>query len=225
MIKTDKTEAVLKAFCKAQSEFLTLPKDKKGYGYNYTNLDTVIAHIRPILTKHNLGFSQLLSAENLTTLIIHAESGEYFGDTVTLPQITLAKTNEAQNLGASITYMKRYALCSILGISSDEDVDGNIEAHLRTEKKPEESGQSIKPQQSLLKGGDDTEAEKKEICTLLNSKYTDGSPIFDKTFAKSLSDLRKTMSAKEVILFLKNEISRMRTSRVQEAEQNSEFMF
>lgn len=123
-----------KDFINAQSEILTLPKDKKGYNYNYTDFDTVVKTVKPILKKNHLGFCQLLdSKENgkngVTTILFH-ESGESFQSWFELPAVVLGKANNAQNIGAAISYIKRYALCAILGCSSDEDTDGMTEAQM-----------------------------------------------------------------------------------------------
>lgn len=123
-----------KDFINAQSEILTLPKDKKGYGYNYTDFDTVVKTVKPILKKNHLGFCQLLdSKENgkngVTTILFH-ESGESFQSWFELPAVVLGKANNAQNIGAAISYIKRYALCAILGCSSDEDTDGMTGAQM-----------------------------------------------------------------------------------------------
>ena len=114
----------------AQSEIGTLPKDKQGYGYKYTDFDTVIKTVKPILKKNKLGFCQLLqTTENgksgITTILFH-ESGESVQAWFELPAVVVGKANNAQNVGASISYIKRYALCSILGCSSDEDTDGAV---------------------------------------------------------------------------------------------------
>lgn len=123
-----------KDFINAQSEILTLPKDKKGYNYNYTDFDTVVKTVKPILKRNHLGFCQLLdSKENgkngVTTILFH-ESGESFQSWFELPAVVLGKANNAQNIGAAISYIKRYALCAILGCSSDEDTDGMTGAQM-----------------------------------------------------------------------------------------------
>lgn len=110
----------------AQSEITTLPKDKKGYGYNYTDFDTVVKTVKPILKKNHLGFCQLLDTKDngksgITTILFH-ESGESFQSWFELPASQVSKV-ACQNMGASITYIKRYALCAVLGCSSDEDTD------------------------------------------------------------------------------------------------------
>ena len=127
MRQSEHIEKLSAALVKAQAEFVTLPKNKQGYGYKYTDLDTVITYIRPILAKNGLGFLQILThgesgRTGIVTRIFSCD-GEYIEDVVPLPDVAMAKTNAAQNMGAAITYMRRYALCSMLGISSDEDTD------------------------------------------------------------------------------------------------------
>lgn len=119
-----------KDFIELQSELATLPKDKKGYGYNYTDLDTIVSYIRPLMKKHNFAFTQCLQAlegkNGIMTMLIHS-SGETLSGFCLLPDVDGKGMNNAQKLGASITYMKRYALSAILGISCDEDTDGIAE--------------------------------------------------------------------------------------------------
>ena len=119
-----------KDFINAQSEIETLPKDKQGYGYKYTDFDTVIKTVKPILKKNNLGFCQLLESteggkSGIRTILFLAR-GESIQGWFELPSVVVGKANNAQNVGASISYIKRYALCSILGCSSDEDTDGAV---------------------------------------------------------------------------------------------------
>lgn len=213
MKQTEKTNTLLQSLVEAQAEFETLPKDKAGYGYNYTDLDTVISYIRPILKKHGLGFIQMLStlegnAPAITTRLIHS-SGEWIEDTTPLPPVQLAKGNAAQNLGAAITYMKRYTLCAMLGISSDEDVDGksdqtpggtrgndrNVPAQKQTNNGPK------------LAGGPDTKEEHDQISQLLGTKYPDGKPMFADEKAK-VPGWRKERTAAQVIEYLNGEIDK-----------------
>ena len=220
MRQSESIKTLTESLIKAQSEFTTLPKDKKGYGYNYTDLDTVISAVRPILAKYSLGFIQALTTlesgkPGITTRLISV-GGEFLEDTIPLPEITVGKTNAAQNMGAAITYMKRYALCAILGISSDEDTDAVPDKNARQEnKKPAfenmttaaqlERKNAQKPQQPKapeLKGGADTPAQHNRIVELLRSKNPDGSPIFNKEDYNMVDSMRQQKTADEVIKFL-----------------------
>lgn len=119
-----------KDFIELQAELATLPKDKKGYGYNYTDFDTIVSYIRPLMKKHNFAFTQCLQAlegkNGIMTMLIHS-SGETLSGFCLLPNVDGKGMNEAQKMGSAITYMKRYGLSAILGISTDEDTDGIAE--------------------------------------------------------------------------------------------------
>ena len=57
------------------------------------------------------------------------------------------------------------------------------------------------------KGGETTPAEKKEICGLLASKYTNGAPVFSKEEAKKYSAMRKDYTAGEVIETIRRDLN------------------
>lgn len=205
MRQSESINTLLKSLTMAQSQYPTLSKDKKGFGYNYTDLDTVITTIKPIFEKNKLGFIQSLTTlENgkngITTRIFSVE-GEWIEDTIALPDVVMAKTNAAQNLGASITYMRRYALCSMLGISSDEDVDATTttETQSKTPQKQQATTQ--------LKGGADTPGQTKIINELLKTEKN-GIKIFSPEEIKQVASWRLEYTADEVIATLSEEVAK-----------------
>lgn len=216
MLQSDSITELLSALAEVQSELPTMPKSSQAYGYKYTDLDTITQTIKPILSKHGIGYIQSVGGltENALTLTtrIFNKKGEYIEDTAALPTITSTKNNAAQTLGMSITYMRRYALCAMLGITSDEDVDANITGIVQTQgSKQTPSKQETSSKQPAKfdfepKGGETTPAEKKEIGGLLASKYTNGAPVFSKDEAKKYSAMRKDYTAREVIDAIKKEL-------------------
>lgn len=119
-----------KAISNFQRECPVLPKNTKGYGYNYCNLSTMITMINPVLEKNGLAYTQPLSTNPATlnraikTTIFHKESGEFETEYWDLPEVDLKGQNRYQSDGSGITYIRRYALAAHLGIVSDEDNDG-----------------------------------------------------------------------------------------------------
>lgn len=116
------------AIIKARPEIAPIARTKSAKNYKYATLDTVIELLSLVLPKHGLGWVQTLSSDNgktvLVTRIIH-ESGEWIEDALALPQTKLnGGANDSQELGASITYFKRYALSAMFGIATDDDTDG-----------------------------------------------------------------------------------------------------
>jgi hypothetical protein len=125
--------ALAKALVAAQDELATtIPRDAQGDGYKYTTLDKLIDATRPILTKHGLSITQWPTTiprgddgmiPGLATTILH-DGGERVENV--MPLYLTAKT--MQGLGAAITYARRYAWASALGIASEEDTDAKDES-------------------------------------------------------------------------------------------------
>lgn len=116
---------IYKALAKFQQEVPILHKDSKGFSYTYTDLPEIIRVINPHLKNNNLGFTQLINGNELKTVIFHTESGEIIESSATIPTDTLKGMNQFQILGSAITYMRRYALSSALGLVTDKDLDAS----------------------------------------------------------------------------------------------------
>ena len=127
-INTTTQESQLNAsFVKALGELRNVAKNAVNphFRNRYASLDAILDDVRPILAAHNLGISQEPLFEDgkagVVTRIIH-ESGESRESTLLLP----IKDQTAQGVGSALTYAKRYAISSILGITADDDDDGEL---------------------------------------------------------------------------------------------------
>ena len=74
-----------------------------------------------------LSYSQIPTADSqnvtVTTIIVHGESGEWIRGSLSM----IAKNAGPQSVGSTITYCRRYALQSMLGLgTADEDDDGEM---------------------------------------------------------------------------------------------------
>lgn len=130
MFKSKELGELAGALSKAQAELESAKKDQSGYGYNYSSLGDVINTAKPILAKHSLSVSQLLTNDGMghpavTTMLMHS-SGQYLESTVSLPAIDMKGCNPVQGAGATISYLRRYAYQAILGMAS-EDNDAHSE--------------------------------------------------------------------------------------------------
>lgn len=115
---------IFKSLSAFQKECPVIHKGTQGYGYSYADLPAIFEVINPILEKHGLGFTQLICEKSVKTILFHTESGETIESNTEIPQgVSLAKMNEFQVLGSAITYIRRYALSSMLGIITDKDTD------------------------------------------------------------------------------------------------------
>jgi len=111
-----------------QQECPVIHKGTQGYGYTYADLSQILTVINPLLKKHNLGFTQIIMEDKIKTILFETKNGENIESFISIPQnVSLAKMNEFQVLGSAITYLRRYALSSILGIVTDKDTDASGE--------------------------------------------------------------------------------------------------
>ena len=117
---------LFKALADFQQEVPVIIKNSQGYGYQFADLPKIFEVINPLLKKHGLGFTQLIEEQSIITVLFHVESGERLDSKTDIPQgITLKGMNDFQVLGSAITYIRRYALSSALGLVTDSDPDAN----------------------------------------------------------------------------------------------------
>lgn len=116
--------AIAKALIVFHKEVGVVKKKEENpfFKSKYADLSAIITVIDEPLEKAGLAYTQFPTAQNeLTTLLMHAESGEWIKGAFTM---TPTK-NDPQGQGSVITYQRRYALGAILGLNIDEDDDGN----------------------------------------------------------------------------------------------------
>ena len=121
-------ENIYKSLAAFQQECQVIHKGTKGYGYSYADLPTIFSVIKPLLKKHNLGFTQLIDGTELRTILFHTKTGDTIESCAAIPQdVQLKGMNTFQVYGSAITYFRRYALSSLLGIITDKDTDASGE--------------------------------------------------------------------------------------------------
>lgn len=142
-------DKIAKAVCSMQSELEHSKKDSQGYNYKYSDLLQVIETAKPALEKSKLSIVQLvgdLDASNnigLTTLLLH-ESGQWFKSHASMPLVEMKGSNKAQEAGATISYMRRYAYQAIIGMAS-EDTDGVPSTNVKPVETKTESKKKTEP--------------------------------------------------------------------------------
>tara|TARA_R110002020_G_scaffold277060_1_gene492309 strand:- start:82 stop:639 length:558 start_codon:yes stop_codon:yes gene_type:complete len=129
---TKKSKEVVKSIYKSLADFQqecpVIHKATKGYGYSYSDLPTIFAVINPLLKKNSLGFTQLINGSSIETILFHIETGETITSITAIPEdVSLKGMNQFQVLGSAVTYIRRYALSSMLGIVTDKDTDASGE--------------------------------------------------------------------------------------------------
>ncbi|SHN87806.1 ERF family protein [Bradyrhizobium erythrophlei] len=123
--------AIATALAKAQAELenpektmvATIPAADGGRSFRYASLASGLDLVRKCLGQHEIAVMQTTAIGQaqivLTTLLVHA-SGEWVSST--WPVCPVAEPS-AHIKGAALTYARRYALFTLVGIAGEDDLD------------------------------------------------------------------------------------------------------
>ena len=115
---------LLQAFCEAKKDFDKPKKSKKSNHGDYSTVEDINDATQPALQKNNLVIVPSVRDDILTVRIYHTLTGQFLEDVRKL----ISEKPGCQSMGASNTYMLKYALRTLLNISgSDDDDDGQAE--------------------------------------------------------------------------------------------------
>jgi ERF superfamily len=138
MPRSSETVAALaSALAKAQAELVNPEKSltakirigQPGGGersFRYAPLSSGLDIVRKTLGQHEIATLQTTAIDqaagmvNLTTTLAHA-SGEWIASD--WPVCPIAETANPQRMGAALTYARRYALFTLVGIAGEDDLD------------------------------------------------------------------------------------------------------
>ena len=129
-----------------------LKKDKKGYGYVYMNLDTIIPLIDNVCEKYDLSITTSIDyvgeQQLAITKVVDLETGEsiHFKCPVDM-FIESIKKNTAQNIGANMTYYRRYMLFMVFEVVENDEIDETKGQDLETldKRKQQQAKQQSMP--------------------------------------------------------------------------------
>jgi hypothetical protein len=133
---SENVAAIATALAKAQTELSNPEKAMIGTVYNarsdspqsfrYASLSSGLDIIRKALGGQQIAIAQTTDIDrangtvNLTTLLLHT-SGEWISSD--WPVCRLSETSAPRRMGAALTYARRYALFSMVGIAGEDDLD------------------------------------------------------------------------------------------------------
>lgn len=145
--KSDSITNLSKALLEFHKQMGVVYKDSVNpfYKGKYATLANVLQAIKQPLLTSGLTFMQMPEGDGLTTMLMHADSGEFICSTYPMPVI---KTDGNQALGSAVTYARRYAISAILGLAIDEDDDGNAADGKAVKKQAQPKAATVVPPQA-----------------------------------------------------------------------------
>jgi hypothetical protein len=147
----EERRALFSALAKAQASYTPIVKDEVNPHFKkaYATLDSVLSGTRPALNGQGLALVNAVSDANdgsrdLHTMLTHEGGG------VLHMTMKMAKVEGIQQLGAQITYARRYSIQSVTCTAPDVDDDGNQGQGLATlpieSKQKQQKAPDPKPQ-------------------------------------------------------------------------------
>ena len=138
---SESVAAIATALAKAQIELSNPEKAMVGTVYNsrsespqsfrYASLSSGLDIVRKALGGHQIAIAQTTDIDraggtlNLTTVLLHT-SGEWISSH--WPVCQLSETSAPRRMGAALTYARRYALFTMVGIAGEDDLDAPPDA-------------------------------------------------------------------------------------------------
>ncbi|MDU0465700.1 ERF family protein [Staphylococcus chromogenes] len=146
MNKSESVVEINKAMVAFRKQVKQPLKDKNNpfFRSKYVPLENVVEAIDEAATPHGLSYTQWALNDDegrvgVATMLMH-ESGEYIEYD---PVFMNAEKNTPQGAGSLISYLKRYSLSAIFGITSDQDDDGNVASGEQSKSEPKASSKTV----------------------------------------------------------------------------------
>ena len=197
MIMSESTVNIFPALIKARADIQAVQRDKDGFGYKYATLDNVLNMLKDVLPSYDLGFVQFPETidgkDGVTTVVIH-KSGEYISARYEMDATPVKGTNLTQQKGASITYTRRYSLCSVFGIATEEDTDGVVADQPQTKETKPASKKTVAEYMALIDNCEDEQAINR-LFYEWSKVYLKGTPEYNSLSNKSFERKKQIVGA------------------------------
>ncbi len=129
--------ALYAALARAQAKFKAIRKNREvtitmksggKFKFRYADIDEINVATREALTSEGLSLVQPVrgdssnGAHRIETILMHGSGGTLTSSIDIKPPAAYADPKE---FGATVTYLRRYALSALLGLAADDDLDEN----------------------------------------------------------------------------------------------------
>lgn len=117
------------ALVAASAEFPEIPRSGRGNYGPFPTLSDVLGAVRTILAEHGLAQQSLIDSEvvgptvhvTIRTKLLHTSGATFVSPALCL----VTQSLDPQKVGSAVSYGRRYSLMATLGVTADDDDDGN----------------------------------------------------------------------------------------------------
>ena len=190
--------SIAAALAKAQAQLVNPEKSLVGTirsdgptaaerSFRYAPLSSGLDIVRKTLSQHEIATVQTTSIDEtsgivrLSTVLAHA-SGEWIASD--WPVCTISETSAPHRMGAALTYARRYALFTLVGIAGEDDLDA---PDLVTPTAP-----NAKTERSDEKSKGRGRRYSRQEASAVGKVSTAASPVLEPTASAALRDKLRT---------------------------------
>ena len=161
---------IIGALLKVQEE-ITNPQNTATNPFfrsKYAPLPDILNLVRPLLTKNELVITQNTGTFEDGSVYVKTRLLHSSGESIESDELALKPDKQsAQGIGSAITYGRRYQLTALLGISSEDDDDGNS-------SEPKESNEKAQPKsKGTPKSSQNLDQPKKQPKSISKPEFKD----------------------------------------------------
>lgn len=165
---SDNLTEIATALAKAQGEFkpVMFNQENPYFKSRFADLDIIIKSVRPALSKYGLSFIQQQRMTNEGMTVLHSIILHSSGQWIESRSRIVPPKNDMHSFASTLSYMKRHAAMSLLGITASDDVvDDDAEVAM------------VQTREMFAKG------------TAINSKYNPKDENFDTITKEQMEEL------------------------------------
>lgn len=225
------TPLIYKTISEVMKKINAIAKGRKNQqqGFNFRGIDDVMNELHPVMAECGLFVVPTVLEENRTqgttrngaTMFytrLKIEFTFYAQDGSNIKSIVIGEAmdsgDKASNKALSIGL--KYAMLQVFCIPTEDEKDPDATTHSFDEMKPvtkteqkkmQKAPPAQKPQPAGPAGGPDTPDEHREINSILGTMYEDNTKIFSNQDCQRIGTMRQTMTARDVINWLRDELN------------------
>lgn len=181
------------ALAQGQYEPVSVNRTNPYFQTHYADLDTIMRSVRKVLAKNNLSFIQQIRINTEGMTILHTKLMHSSGQWIESRCRIVPPKNDDQTYGSTLTYQKRHAAMTLLGVTVAEDrLDDDAEVAMIGSRKMLAKGPSNKYNPKEESSETITKEQLEELEYELGDYPDLAEEIMDKLRIQSLADMPKS---------------------------------
>ena len=165
------------AIVAAYAELGHVTKDARGNYGTHATISGVLDAAKPILAKHGLAVMQTFGMfepgfVSVETTLVHTSGEALNGGGLRMPA-----PNDPQKVGGAISYARRYALMTVLGLAAEDDDGQSASDAIAKENEPHPNSQRVADVMADMKNLTDT--KKAELKQWADGRKLSGAALLN----------------------------------------------